>query len=188
MGFWDVIRGVSRPKQPKLDQLFSVPGAVITLQTALGFTATGRGGVCYRAAEGQAAGLTTAEARALAGLDSGHQPEQHVDEFGFTWLTMRTDPLDSGALVTDLHAVNSALEAEGFASGLLCSVVAFTTPAGDPAYLVYLYKQGTFYPFAPVPGRRRDEMVERQMRDVLANDLPLEQDASRWMPLWDLPV
>jgi len=29
------------------------------------------------------------------------------------------------ALVTDLHAVNSALEVEGFGSGLLCSTVAF---------------------------------------------------------------
>ena len=188
MGLWDVLRGVSKPKPPKLDQLFALPGAAITLQTALGFTATGSGAVCYRAAEGRASAETTAEATALVGLDAGPRTESTVDEFGYTWLTIHTDPPDVAGLVTDLHAVNSSLEIDGFGPGLLCSVVAFRTAAGRPAYLVYLYKQGTFYPFAPSGPHQRDELLERQMRDVLTSDLTLEQDTSRWMPLWNLPL
>ena len=52
-------------------------------------------------------------------------------------------------LCTDLHAVNTALEAQGFGPGLLCSLVPFADATGRRVGLVYLYKQGTFYPFAP---------------------------------------
>ncbi|MDX6255798.1 MAG: hypothetical protein QOJ11_2132, partial [Frankiales bacterium] len=32
--------------------------------------------------------------------------------------------------------------------------------------LVYLYKRGTFYPFAPLPGEKRDNALELQLRGV----------------------
>ena len=73
--------------------------------------------------------------------------------FGFTWLLARQDPDDLSALVTDLHAVNTSLEAQGFgAEPALLAGRRSPTPAGRTLGLVYLYKQGTFYPFAP-PGR-----------------------------------
>jgi hypothetical protein len=188
VGFWDVLRGGSRPKPPKLDQLFALPGAAISLQTALGFTVTGAGSVCYRAAQGRGALETASEASALVGLDAGPRMQSTMDQFGYTWLTVRTDPPDVGSLVTDLHAVNASLETDGYGSGLLCSVVAFRSATDAPAYLVYLYKQGTFYPFAPTGNQRRDALLERQMRDAVQPDLPLEDDTSRWLPLWDLPL
>lgn len=188
MGLWDVLRGASRPKRPDLDQLFAVPGAAITLQTALGFAPTGTGAVCYRAAEGRGAVETAGEASALVGLDAGPRVRTTVDSFGYTWLTVPTSPPDVGSLVTDLHAINTSLEVDGFGSGLLCSVVAFRAPAGAAAYLVYLYKQGTFYPFAPSGDQRRDALLERQVRDAISSDLRLEEDTARWMPLWNLPL
>ena len=51
--------------------------------------------------------------------------------------------------MTDLHAVNTALEAQGFGTGLLCSLVGFRDDSRRAGVLVYLYKQGTFYPFCP---------------------------------------
>ena len=57
-----------------------------------------------------------------------------------------------------------------------------------PLYLVYLYKRGSFYPFAPDGKEQRDNEVELRMRSLLANDLKMEPDLSRWFPLWDLPV
>jgi hypothetical protein len=55
--------------------------------------------------------------------------------------------------------------------------------------LVYLYKRGTFYPFAPLPGatERRDNALELRVRAALANDLRIEQDLNRWFPLWGAP-
>jgi hypothetical protein len=91
------------------------------------------------------------------------------------------------ALVTDLHAVNTSLQEQGFGPSLLCSLVAFTDPAGRRLGLVYLYKQGTFYPFAPQDGQKRDNLLEIQIRDLVKNDLPVEPQLNRWMPLWGAP-
>jgi hypothetical protein len=66
--------------------------------------------------------------------------------------------------------------------------------AGDAARrrslaLVSLYKRGTFYPFAPRPGRqeKRDSALELQIRGLLTDDLPIEPDLGRWFPVWGAP-
>lgn len=188
MGFWDALRGRTTPKAATLDALFSVPSAALTLEAGVGLHPTGAGSVCFRAAEGRASQLSQAEATELVGLDGGPRTETTLDDYGYTWLTVRTDPPDAAALVTDLHAVNTSLEAQGFSSSLLCSVVAFVDDQGSRTYLVYLYKQGTFYPFVPTGGASRDTLRERQLRDAVGADLPVEPDTGRWMPIWGLPV
>ena len=190
MGFWDVVTGRTRPAQPNLDSLFLVPSAAVTLQTALGLSATGEGAVCYRAAAGPAFQQAQDDVVALLDADPGAPPVVvSRDEFGFTWLLNRHDPEDVGGLVTDLHAVNSSLEGQGFGPGLLCSLVPFADASGRRVGLVYLYKQGTFYPFAPAPGeeRRRDNLLEIQVRDTLAPELPIEKDLGRWLAVWGAP-
>ncbi|MGA8996038.1 MAG: hypothetical protein WB441_17200 [Nocardioidaceae bacterium] len=170
-----------------LDTLFSLPSAAITLQTAAGFMPTGVGSVCYRAAEGGAFAQTQADLVELLDNDDDPDVERSTDSFGFSWLLARQSPDDLPALVTDLHTVNTSLEAQGFGSSLLCSLVGFSDPAGRALGLVYLYKQGTFYPFAPQGAQRRDNLLELQVRDLVAQDLPVEQQLSRWMPLWGAP-
>ncbi|MBZ5736730.1 PspA-associated protein PspAB [Nocardioides mangrovi] len=193
MGLWDVITGRSRPKPARLDSLFLVPSAAITLETTLGLTPTGTGSVCYRAATGAAFAQVQAEVVELLNADPD-EPDVEIrqDEFGFTWLVVHDDPEDEagiGDLMTDLHAVNASLEEHGFGPGLLCSLVPFAGADGRPVGLVYLYKQGTFYPFAPAAGgdRRRDNLLEIQLRDTLAGELPMEQDLSRWLAVWGAP-
>ena len=185
MGFWDVVRGQTRPRQANLDALFSLPSAAMTLEASLGMAATGAGSVCFRAAEGRASQTSEQEATDLVDFDGGPVMERRLDEFGYTWLTVRTDPPDMAALVTDLHAINTSLEVQGFGTSLLCSVVSFGPPA-ERDYLVYLYKRGTFYPFCPRDGQQRDPLRERQLRDGVGADLPFEQDTGRWLALWGL--
>ncbi len=188
MGLWDSLMGRSRPKQAKLDALFHVPSAAITLETTLGLRPTGTGTVCYRGASG--AGFAQAEAELLALLRNASDAPDVVtstDEFGYTWLAVHDDPDDVAGLCTDLHAVNTTLEAQGFGSGLLCSVVPFAGPDGRRVGLVYLYKQGTFYPFAPTGPRTRETLLELQIRDEIADELPVEQELSRWLALWGAP-
>lgn len=187
MGLWDVIRGRSAARGPNLDNLFAIPGAAITLQTSLGMAPTGVGSVCFRAATGAAMAGVEADAIALIEAGGGPKVEQSEDGFGFTWLVVRADPSDVSGLVTDLHAVNTALETQGFGSGLLCSMVAFADGAGRRVGIVYLYKQGTFYPFSPTGPKARDGVFERQVRDGVGSDLPFESDAGRWLALWGAP-
>ena len=56
------------------------------------------------------------------------------------------------------------------------------------AYVVYLFKRGTFYPFVPDGHEHRDLEQELKLKSLLAGDLTLESDLDRWFPLWDLPV
>jgi hypothetical protein len=181
----DAMLGRSKRTRNHLDALFSLPTAAITLQTAADFTPTGAGAVCFRAAEGAAFAATQADIVALLDNDDDPDLEQHTDQFGFTWLVARQEEMS--ALVTDLHAINTGLEAQGFGPSLLCSLVGFRDPSGRSLALVYLYKQGTFYPFAPKGGQQRDNLLEMQARDLVKNDLPVEPELSRWMALWDAP-
>jgi hypothetical protein len=187
MGLFDKLLGRSKPAKPDLDQLFAVPDAAITLESAAGLKPTGVGSVAFRAAEGGAFAATEAEIQQLLDMDEGPKVERTVDSYGFTWLVVRHDPADMAGLVTDLHTVNTALENQGFGPLLLCSLVSFADPSGRRLCLVYLYKRGTFYPFAPLDGEKRDNAYELQVRALLADDLTVEADLSRWFPVWGAP-
>lgn len=187
MGLLDVILGRTKPAKPNLDQLFGLPNAALTLQAAMGFAATGIGSVCYREMEGQAFYQTQSDVTELLDADQGPPVEKSKDEYGYTWLVCRHDPRDVTGLVTDLHAVNSSLEAHGFGPALLCSLIGFAHPDGRRLDIVYLYKQGSFYPFAPSGGQQRNNVLELQVKDRVGDDLRVEQDTTRWFPVWGAP-
>ncbi|WP_354640293.1 PspA-associated protein PspAB [Kitasatospora camelliae] len=192
MGFLDALFGRTKPVRPDLDQLFGVPSAAVTLEAAAGFLPTGLGSVCFAAVEGGAFAEVQDQVRRLLDADTargGVPVEASRDGYGYSWLLARHAPGELAELVNDLHAVNSELEANGFGPQLLCSLVTFRDAQGQPLALVYLYKRGTFYPFAPVPGggERRNSPLELQVKAMLGNDLRLEPDLSRWFPVWGAP-
>jgi hypothetical protein len=192
MGFLDALFGRTKPVQPKLDDLFALPSAAITLDAATGFTPTGSGSVCFRGVEGRTFADIQAEVRELLDMDAGKPGgglpvEVSRDEYGFTWLVSSHLSDEMDALVTDLHAVNSALVDNGFGPQLLCTLVAFRDERERRLALVYLYKRGTFYPFAPISGERRDNALEMQIKGALGDDLKVEQDLTKWFPVWGAP-
>jgi hypothetical protein len=189
VGFLDTLLGRTKPVQPNLDQLFALPSAAITLEAATGLVPTGTGSVCFRAAEGRAFRDIESDVRDLlnAGAGADAPPvELSTDSYGFTWLLVRRPADQLDALVTDVHAVNSSLADTGFGPQLLCSLVGFAGPGGRLA-IVYLYKRGTFYPFAPKGGETRDNALELQVRGAIGDDLKFEPDLSRWFPVWGAP-
>jgi hypothetical protein len=188
VGFLDTLLGRTKPVQPNLDALFSLPTAAITLQAAMGFTPTGTGSVCFRAAEGRAFTDIEAEVRELLSMGAdAARVEVTSDSYGFTWLVCQHSSDDIESLVTDLHAVNSSLADGGFGPQLLCTLVGFTGSSGRKLGIVYLYKRGTFYPFAPQTGERRDNALELEVRGNVGADLKIEPDLSRWFPVWGAP-
>ncbi|MDT0435177.1 MULTISPECIES: hypothetical protein [Streptomyces] len=192
MGFLDILLGRTKPALPDLDQLFALPSAAVTLEAAAGFTPTGDGAVCFATVEGSAFEQTHREVQALLDADAerdGPPVELRQDEYGYSWLVSHRSPEQLPMLVNDLHAVNSSMEVNGFGPQLLCSLAGFQDRAGRSMALVYLYKRGTFYPFAPLPGggQRRDNALELRVKAALGEDLRMEQDLSRWFPVWGAP-
>ncbi|HZV24740.1 MAG TPA: hypothetical protein VFG00_00490 [Acidothermaceae bacterium] len=191
MGFFDTVLGRTKPVKADLDDLFALPSAALTLQAGLDFAPTGLGSVCFKAAEGAAFARTQTDVQELLDSSSaGSAPKVELskDSFGYTWLLVRHDATDVPGLVTDLHAVNSGLQDAGFGPQLLCSLISFAHADGRRLALVYLYKRGTFYPFAPLGGdQRRDNSLEIEVQGTLANDMKIEPELTRWFPVWGAP-
>jgi hypothetical protein len=187
VGFLDTLLGRSKPVPPKLDALFSLPTAALTLEAGMGLRPTGTGSVCFRGVEGRAFADIESDVRQLLSMGQDAPTiEVTGDSYGFTWLVCHRPPGDVEGLVTDLHAVNSSLADGGFGPQLLCTLVSFTG-SGKRAGLVYLYKRGTFYPFVPLTGEKRDNALELEIRGSVGSDLPIETDLTRWFPVWGAP-
>jgi hypothetical protein len=215
VGLLDTILGRTKPVRPNLDALFALPSAVITLQSAEGLVASRQAGVCWKPPAGQSAEDVQQEISQLLAMpddpetappsaadDASTLPitgdpaevgqlRQSEDKFGYRWLLLEDPEIDN--LVTRVHLVNSTLSDNGWGPQLLCSVFGLhpgpeAGPECKPLYLVYLFKRGTFYPFAPTGPEQRDSELELRIRAVVGSDLPVEEDLSRWFPLWDLPL
>jgi hypothetical protein len=187
--FLDALLGRSKPAQPKLDALFGVTGAAIGLEAAAGMRPTGQAAVCFKPASGQGFAAASEELKGLLELavtEAGSELEVTDDRYGYRWIVV-TDP-EMEDLVTSVHLVNSTLEQYGFGPQLLCSVFGFSDERGKRFHLVYLYKRGTFYPFAPLGGERRDNELELRVKATLGGDLPVEPELGRWFALWGIPL
>ncbi len=191
MGFLDTLLGRTKPAQPKLDDLFALPSAAVTLEAGAGFTPTGSGSVCFRPVEGRSFADVQKDVTELLDMSAGQEGalpvEVSKDDYGYTWVVASRMSSEIDALVTDLHAVNSALVDNGFGPQLLCTLVAFRDAEERRLALIYLFKRGTFYPFAPLAGEQRDNALELQVKGTIGPDLKWEQDLSRWFPVWGAP-
>lgn len=186
MGWFDALLGRSSPPPADLDVLFAVPQAALSLETA-GFTPTGQGAVCFRDAEGAVDDRVVAEAERLVSTDPTAAVTVTDDGRGYRWFSVSRPVPQTSALATDLHAVNRSLVDAGFGAGLLCSTVGFRTDGDRPCALVYLFKQGTFYPFVPTAEGRRDNAAELRIRGLVEGDVPVEAKLERWLALWGAP-
>jgi PspA associated protein B len=90
--------------------------------------------------------------------------------------------------VTTVHLVASELKARGFGPQLLAA--AFSFEGGKlPIYLIYGFKRNAFWPFVPTgEDQKRDNAEELELKAKLEKELPIEQDLTRWLALFDAPV
>ena len=172
-----------------IDKLDSLALAAVVLETAGGLRPLGTGAICYR--ESGDLGFQPVEraARTLLGRqDAGPASIQtHGDDYGYKWLVARRAPDVYPSLVSDLHAASKAFADSGFGVQLLCAVTFFEREETTPVALVYLYRRGTFYPFAPMAEHMRDNRLELAIKNALDGRVPIEPDLKRWFPVWDVP-
>ena len=185
MGLFDILRGQRTPKRANLDRLFALGNARLTLETVAGARADGPGGVCFKPVEAALFDEVVREPSSSSSWRTRGRPTtSSTDSYGFSWVEVEDPDFDDREHGT--HLVNQTIEERGFSEQLLCAVFGFR---GDrrPVDFVYVYKRGTFYPFAP-RGEQRDNALELRLQAALANEIPIEPELERWYPVWDAPV
>ncbi len=191
MGLRDVLFGRKKLKDPARERLFAISTARITLQTELDLKPAGAAGVCFKSlsagefvrAENELQQLLDAVAQ-----EAGSKVERKSDDMGFEWLVVRDDDFEQ--LVASVHLVASELEARGFGPQLLAAVFPFAGAFKEKrVYWIYGFKRGAFWPFVPTgEGQERDNAEELELKAKLEQELPIEQDLTRWFGLFNAPV
>ena len=189
MGLRDVLFGRKQLKGPADERLFALSTAQVTLETELGLKPAGAAAVVFKplsSGDFQRVGGDIEQLLKASAKDTGSTIERKTDTFGFEWLVIRDPDLED--LVTAAHAVASELQAQGFGPQLLAA--AFRFDGGEhPVYWIYGYKRGTFWPFIPTgEGQNRDNAEELELKAKLEHELPIEEDLTRWLGLFDAPI
>jgi hypothetical protein len=194
--FIDSIGGDSPKANSDSDAIFVLSSAYISLETRLNLIYTGRSGICIKKA---AVNISFDELKlsienfleASKKTDLKLSYDVSIDEYyDLLWLVIDVRSIeDSVACVT---VVSETLEQEGDMILLKSAVFEFGKKGSEqqPYYLIYGYELDKFYPFVPIIGRQkaRNSREERNMIRAVSNDkLPLEEDESRWDPIWQLP-
>lgn len=191
MGLFDALRGHREPPRANLDNLFALSTAGLTLEINLGLVPISRAGVCFRPVEMTSFSAALNDLEHLMEINersSGTKMRRHTDDMNFEWLILEDDQLED--LVTSAHTANLTLRDEGFGDQLLCSVFGFHPREGGhgPVYLIYAFKRGNFYPFAPTGDRQRDNALEMRLKGSLEKEMPIEPELERWYPVWGVPI
>jgi hypothetical protein len=190
MGLGDVLFGRKKLKGAKLERLFALSTAQVTLETDLALKSARVAALCFKplsAGEFAQAETDIDELLGIAARDSGSEVRRRSDPYGFQWIVVR-DP-DFEDLVTTVHLVSSELEARGFGTQLLAADFAFEREDRGRVYLIYGYKTGTFWPFIPSgKGQERDNAEELRLKNELDGELPIEPQLERWFGLFGAPL
>jgi PspAB-like protein len=191
MGLADVLLGRKKLKSPAQERLFALSTARVTLDVELGLKTAGAGGIVFKplsAGEFVRAENDLQQVLDAVAAGSGSRLERKSDDYGYEWIVVRDAELEDQ--VTTVHAVAQGLEEAGFGSQLLAAAFKFEPKFGDAktVYWVYGYKQGAFWPFVPKGEKQRDNAEELELKAKLENELPIEQDLSRWFGLFDAPL
>jgi PspA associated protein B len=190
MGFLDILTGRRKVAGPAPDRLFALSTAYVTLQTEQQIVSKGAAGIVFQplaTADFSAICSDMEEVVGATGSEAGTKVEKADDEFGYRWMILR-DP-DVEDLVVGVNAVSEALVAGGFGERVLAAVFPFEDAQNRPVYLIYNYKRGAWYPFAPAPGDKQRAMErELQLKAQIGAELPIEPEIERWFPLWGAPI
>lgn len=188
MGIWTAIFGHTKPKTPDRERFFSIVGAALSIETRADFRSTRRAGVVVNPVESSYFDNLNSEIRQLldvSGRATGTRFEIEDDEFGTRWIVL--DDPDFEDLVSLIHTITETIVDHGFADRLLAAAFGFEFE-GKPAYWLYSYKQGRFYPFAPTGRRERDNALEMRIGEIMrAEKIPVQRKLEDWYALWGIP-
>ncbi|MFU8869297.1 PspA-associated protein PspAB [Natronococcus sp.] len=166
------------------EDLFGMSTAYLTMEADLGYESADVGALCFSGVDSTSFRDAVDEVEAIleAGReDTGTEFSVSADDHGYHWVVLEdSDPED---LITSLHFAADTFIEHGYGSRLLAAVFAYRNEAG-PAYWIYSFRRGRYYPFAPRPGRERDSSAEFKLEATLDGELEIEREKEYWYPLW----
>jgi hypothetical protein len=188
--------GDSRKTNSDSDAIFTLSSSYISLESKLNLINTGRCGICIKKTDAEVSfnelklsieNLLEASKKTDLKLSYGVSINEYDD---LLWLVIDVRSIeDSVACIT---VVSEILEQKGPMIMLESAVFEFGKKGSEhqPYYLIYDYELNKFYPFVPIISRQkarnsREEM--NMMRAVSDDNLPIEEDESKWDPIWHLP-
>ena len=188
MGLRDILSGRRKLPGPKDDRLFALTTAAVTLQVELGLKTAGAAAITFKPqSSGEFRSVFDDVDKLLEAVasQSGSRIDRTSDEFGYDWIVVHDPDLED--LVGTAHTLASELTAQGFGEQLLAAVFRFE--GGEhPVYWIYGFKRGAFWPFIPTGKEQRDNAAELELKAKLEQELPIEQDLTRWLALFDAPL
>ncbi len=198
--FMDAVLGSSRLPKAKSEKLFAISTASITLESSLGLKPSGYAGICFKPVGASAYESARKEIQELLEYSSKETETEfrlEKDEFNFLWAIFKDPHFDD--LVANIHLVSQTLEERGFGEQILCAIYRFDsepeagavsqgkTDGIKAVYWIYNFKQGTYYPFIPLPDKQRDSPFEFRLRADMEKEMPIEKNVEKWYPLWGIP-
>lgn len=164
------------------DDLFGMSTAYLTMAADLDFEPLDRAALCFSGVDSTdfAAARDAAHDIIEAG-DEGTIAAVHQDDHGYQWVVLADADFED--LVVGIHAAADEFITRGYGSRLLAAVFGFVR-AEQPAYWLYSFRRGAYYPFVPVDDNTRDHGLEFKLQSVLSGELDIESDESYWYPLW----
>jgi len=199
--FMDAILGSSKLPKAKSEKLFAISTASITLESSLNLKPSGYAGICFKPIGASAYESARKEIQELLEYSSKETKTEfrmEKDEFNFLWAIFKDPDFDD--LVANIHLVSQTLEERGFGEQILCAIYRFDSETGTKAaasrentdgikvvYWIFSFKQGTYYPFIPLPGNQRDSPFEFRLRADMEKEMPIEKNVEKWYPLWGIP-
>lgn len=188
MGLRDILGGRKKLPGPKDDRLFALSTASVTLQVELGLKTAGAAAITFKpqsSGEFRSAFDDIDKLVVAIAQQSGSTVERKSDDYGYDWIVLRDPDLED--LVTTAHTLAAELTAQGFGEQLLAAIFKFQGGT-SPVYFIYGFKRGAFWPFVPNGKDTRDNALELDLKAKLEKELPIEQDLTRWLALFDAPL
>lgn len=186
--FLDSLLGRSRPEPAKMERIFAMATAYITMETSLGLEPDRVAAITFRPVSSSYFDQAAEELDQLLKLstqNTGATYRTETDSYGFDWIILEDSDFED--MVATIHVVSSTLIEHGFGDRLLAALFRFRDRQGRDVYWFYNFRRGQFYPFIPQGNQERDNAEEMRLSSVMEGELPAETELERWYPMWDIP-
>lgn len=166
------------------DDLFGLSTAHLTMEADLGYDPGNEAALCFSSVDSTDFAEAVEKVRSImevGKVETGTEATFHEDTHGYSWVVFEDDDFED--LVTSVHFASDTLIEASYGSRLLAALFAFEK-GGQNVYWIYSFRRGSFYPFAPQPGKERNTSAEFKLETVLDGELEVEDDKEYWYPLW----